>query len=653
MKRRLNIPSSDYVNFNSSVQKAWSAYIEKDDLSEGKIRTDILNSWERSKQFGVDPFQLEVKEVVQQDDLIYRREKNDTLLSFALPDMKYLSDSLQHTDTIVTISDKNGVILNSFGDTAILKKGEKVRHMPGAVWTEEVAGTNAIGTVLKSKKPVQVLFTEHFCTGWHDWYCAAAPILNPFTKELLGVFDITGKSTIINPHTIGLAISKANHISKYIEQNVYQYGLKLNPFLNATLDSTEDGIIIADAKKNILKMNVKTELYLKNMGVKSLKHLGELDALVNLVLEGQENTIEHEITLHKDNSRYICSVIPIIMDQELLGVVIRLRVSKPNSKLMKTSVTKVNQLSSTKYNFGQLIGKSPNFLKSIKLAEKASLLNSTLLLSGETGTGKEIFAQSIHHASERKNEPFIAINCAAIPRELIESELFGYESGSFTGAKSKGSQGKFELAKGGTIFLDEIGDMPLKVQVHLLRVLEEKVVTRIGGEKPIPIDVRIISATHKNLIDEVHKEQFRQDLLYRLRVIQIRLPSLRERTEDIPLLVKHFVKKFSPQFTDKDVLLPIETIQLLKKYQFPGNIRELKNIVEQSLFNMEGNVLHPYYLPSELIESVEHPIDFEKEQLIAALTRMSGNITNVAIDLGISRATLYRKLKKYGIQAKF
>jgi transcriptional regulator of acetoin/glycerol metabolism len=204
----------------------------------------------------------------------------------------------------------------------------------------------------KQETSVQVLFTEHYCTGWHDWYCAAAPIMNPFTKELLGVFDISGKNSIINSHTIGLAISISNHISKYIEQNVYQYGLQLNPFLNATLDSTEEGVTIADVKKNILKMNVKMEKYLKNMDTKSLTHLGELDGLVSLVIEGEENFLEQEIQLDKDDHRCICSVNPIIMDQELLGVVIRLRESTFNSKLMNTSAN-INRLSSAKYNFGQ------------------------------------------------------------------------------------------------------------------------------------------------------------------------------------------------------------------------------------------------------------------------------------------------------------
>ena len=352
--------------------------------------------------------------------------------------------------------------------------------------------------------------------------------------------------------------------------------------------------------------------------------------------------------------KFVCSIYPVTFQDEHLGAVIFFRESpvSSSSKINKHVSVGSKNSKSTRYSFDNMIGSSPEFLEVVKKARKASLIDATLFLTGETGTGKEVFAQSIHQASNRSDQPFVAINCGAIPHGLFESELFGYEPGAFTGAKSKGNPGKFELAQGGTIFLDEIGEMPLNVQVHLLRILEERVVTRIGGDKNPPIDVRIIAATHKNLTEAVAKGEFREDLLYRLRVIQLRIPALRERMFDIPTLVNHFIKKQSGQFGKRDILVHTDTMQCLTQYTWPGNIRELKNVIQQALFNMEGNMLFPFDLPLEVMKGIEDPIENEKEQLIEVMIRENGNITNAAKTLGVSRSTMYRKIKQYQLTAK-
>ncbi|GMA65079.1 sigma-54-dependent Fis family transcriptional regulator [Alicyclobacillus fastidiosus] len=635
-------------DFTTSIQKAWYDYVEKGLNSSKLIRRDIFHSWERSRGFGVDPYQQQVKAVLTNDDLINRREKNKTLLSFAIPDTEYLSDFIVGSETIITIADKNGLILNSFGDNSILNKGEKIRLMPGAVWSEEVAGTNAIGTVIKTKKPVQVFFMEHFCNGWHDWFCAAAPILNPISNELIGVFDISGKWKNIHPHTLGLSISKANEISKSIEKNVYQYCLLGNPFLETQWGEWDDGIILADVNKRVVKMNAKSECFLRKR-IHTLDDIPEFNQLVTYVLQEDQKVVEQEITLSEGRCRFICSIYSVMMDEDLIGFGIRLRESPSLLRGMKSISVERKDQSSTRYTFDHMIGSSPAFLKVVQQAKKAAMLDSNLFLAGETGTGKELFAQSIHQASRRRNKPFVAINCGAIPRELIESELFGYEPGAFTGAKSKGSYGKFELAHGGTIFLDEIGDMPLNLQVHLLRVLEEKCVTRIGGEKPIPLDIRVIAATNKNLMEAVQKGEFRRDLVHRLQVIQIKLPALRERSMDIPSLAQYFLQRLAPQFGKSNVIVDPETIRILQQYSWTGNIRELKNMIEQSLFNMEENTLLPCDLPSDLLDMVENPLKSERNLIISMIQQMDGSIPRAAVKLGISRATMYRKVKQYGI----
>ncbi len=282
------------------------------------------------------------------------------------------------------------------------------------------------------------------------------------------------------------------------------------------------------------------------------------------------------------------------------------------------------------------------------------------MLHGESGTGKELFAQAIHNGSMRRDRAFIAINCAALPETLIESELFGYEEGSFTGSKKGGQTGKFELANGGTIFLDEVGDIPLFTQVKLLRVIQEKKISRIGSAIEVPVDIRIVAATHKDLKEEVQKGNFRKDLYYRLNVININIPPLRDRMEDLPLLARHFVNKLSAKLGKKNISVAEDFIDKIKSYCWPGNIRELENAIERAINLVDDNgVLTSDYLyfdsspPSrndEKVTEVKSLKEIEKETIINALNLYKGNILKVSAKLGIGRNTLYRKIKEYDIK---
>lgn len=280
---------------------------------------------------------------------------------------------------------------------------------------------------------------------------------------------------------------------------------------------------------------------------------------------------------------------------------------------------------------------------------------STILITGETGTGKEVFAGFIHNYSNRRKEPFIAINSAAIPKTLIEFELFGYEEGAFTGAKKSGQVGKFELAHKGTIFLDEIGEMPLELQTRLLRVIEEGIVSRIGGTEPIVVDVRIIAASNKNLREEVEKGNFRKDLFYRLNVLPINILPLRHRQEDIPLLAEYFMEKLSKRLNKRMVPMTEEEINKLMEYSWPGNVRELENFIELTI-NLEYVPVHILFR-EETYNTIatEHTIKnisleaMEKNHILEVLKINNGNITGAAKVLGIGRNTLYRKIDKYKI----
>jgi transcriptional regulator with PAS, ATPase and Fis domain len=314
------------------------------------------------------------------------------------------------------------------------------------------------------------------------------------------------------------------------------------------------------------------------------------------------------------------------------------------------------------YTFDKIIGKADNFVKIIKYAKKIADSKSTILLLGESGTGKEMFAQSIHNYSSRIDKAFIALNCGAIPNQLIESELFGYEDGAYTGAKKGGNVGKFELSNGGTIMLDEIGEMPLDMQIKLLRVLQEGVITRIGSQQSISVDVRVIAATNKDLKKEVALGRFRKDLFYRLNVLPLYLPPLRQRKEDIPLLIKYFMKNISKNLEKNEVEISKENLERLMNYNWPGNIRELENVVEL-IINTES-IPVDYFKQEEydpVFDMSDDSLDvdsgmnmdmdsMEKKHVIKVLEKYQGNISHSAKALGIRRNTLYNKIKKYDIK---
>lgn len=313
------------------------------------------------------------------------------------------------------------------------------------------------------------------------------------------------------------------------------------------------------------------------------------------------------------------------------------------------------------YTFDKIIGIDKNFTNTIEYAKKISNSKSTVLITGESGTGKEVFAQAIHNYSSRRDMHFIAVNCGAIPSNLIESELFGYEEGAFTGAKKGGNAGKFEIADGGSIFLDEIGEMPLEMQVRLLRVIEEGVISRIGSSKQITANFRIIAATNKDLKEEVSRGNFRKDLFYRLNVLPIYLPPLRNRKEDIPLLVDYYMNKISKKLSRNKVQIDKDLMKKFLQYQWPGNIRELQNIIEL-MINTEN-------VPKDILQQCKSNIvvekntievsmkledmkleNVEKNHIIKVLKSFSGNISLAANAMGIGRNTLYRKMKKYHIE---
>ena len=437
-------------------------------------------------------------------------------------------------------------------------------------------------------------------------------------------------------------------------------------------DYTFDGLVVIDKDGMVRMLN---RPYADFLGVDQESSIGKhvTEVIENTRMHIVAQTGKEEVAqLQKINGNYmIATRVPIIKDGKTVGVVGKVlfkNLDELNS-LTKRVQSLEKELSRYKgefrernkatYTFDSLIGNSLTFLDAKDQAKKAAKSDSNVLILGESGTGKELFAHSIHNDSKRSMGVFIRVNCAAIPAELLESELFGYEEGSFTGAKKGGKIGKFEAADGGTIFLDEIGELPLHMQVKLLRVLQEKEVERIGSTRSIPIDVRIIAATNRNLEEMVEKGEFRLDLYYRLKVMIIEVPKLSERSEDIKMLVHHFLGKYQKLMNKPIEGISDRALRILSSYTWLGNIRELENTIERALNMVDEDEMvtsdhlpeeiRGYTRPSSALTLNEVMEETERQTIINYLAIMNGNKSGTAKMLGISRTTLYEKMNKYGL----
>ncbi|MDN5347804.1 MAG: hypothetical protein PWP65_1368 [Clostridia bacterium] len=437
------------------------------------------------------------------------------------------------------------------------------------------------------------------------------------------------------------------------------------------LNSLSDAILVVDKDCRIKFMN---ESYTKLKGLKledcmglPLRQVRPASLLPEVIKTGKPMK---NLLRKTGNNEYVVDVLPIKKGDMIVGgitiskdVTMAQELARKVIRLERT----IKEKQKAKYTFNDLLGKSAQFKSLVENAKKAARGNANILITGESGTGKELLAHAIHNESERQDGPFVAINCAAIPQDLLESELFGYESGAFTGANRGGKLGLFEVADKGTIFLDEIGDMPLALQGKVLRVLQDKKIRRIGSTKEVDVDIRVISATNKNLEDLILTGKFREDLYYRLNVIPLNLPPLRERKEDIPLLIDYFIKKYS---RGRNAFLSQEALRVLLDYDWPGNVRELENTMVFMLEMTEGNELKVENIPPKikrrLVNSIkdqktselnENEIDLkevlmkaEKEAIMRALAIYGNDINGkkmAAKALGISLATLYNKLKMF------
>lgn len=460
----------------------------------------------------------------------------------------------------------------------------------------------------------------------------------------------------------------AENTAEELQKKVQLYEAILNNILNGVIITDPDGLVIffSDAYGKFLKMDTQSKIG---------KHCTEVIENTRMHIVAQTGVSEINNPQWIKGRDMVVQRIPIRIDGKLAAVFgqvmfedvkdVRFLANKLNllESKVKLYEKELVSLRSSKYSCKNIIGKSRLIVELRELASKAAGINAPVLLTGESGTGKELFAHAIHHASERKLFPFIRLNCAAIPKDLLESELFGYEAGAFTGAGAKGKPGKFELAHQGTVFLDEISELPLDMQPKLLRVLEEKELERLGSTKLTKCDFRLIAATNQNLEQLVTQGKFRKDLFYRLNVIPLQLPSLKDRKDDIAILAEHFIQTISKEFSIPVRKISPEVLRLFERYSWPGNIRELSNILERILYSMDltEDTVRIQHLPLFLRSMTSEKISTdgsslrnlressEKVALINAINLAKNNKNKAASMLGIHRTALYKKMKKFNI----
>lgn len=655
-----------------NIQLARKQFQNGETIREGAIRPEILASWQRSRSYGLK-FDKADKRLISKEALKERIRERRELYETAIPVMEKLYDFTAGSGCLCTLSDEEGYVLKAMGDTDIMKIAQQNKFMEGCNRSERRLGTNGIGTPLVTHMPIQVFGEEHYYDLHHQWVCSGAPIFNPSGRPL-GVFCLTSLHDQTSYHTLGLSAAAADSITQQIAmKRAYEAIERIQRHMKIIVETVPSGILLCNQDLKVILSNTRASALLMRpetqiTGRKLHEILGK---------EPFDPSKLHQTLDDKD--------ITVDRDGRTLHFVFTLNAANTSDYVITFVKTesfhkKVQRVigSEAYFTFDDIIGQVPALQNAVSLARIAAGNNSTVLLTGESGTGKELFAQAIHNGGRRRNGPFVALNCAALPKSLIESELFGYESGSFTGARREGCTGKFELANGGTIFLDEIGDMPLDVQASLLRVLQNREVSRLGGSKATKIDVRIIAASNRNLPAAIEENSFRADLYYRLNVFNIHIPPLRDRAADIPLLADYFLRKYAAQAARPVEGFTREAYRVLQERPWRGNIRELENVIERSVYVTHSTLIDPESLPSprpapwsdswpaeaktretpaaspQTAAHVRGEIDpalaamFRNggtvEAVKRALAATGGNMRKAAALLGISRRTLYRKM---------
>ncbi len=624
----------------------------------------IERSRQRSASYGIAESQTPDFSTLPKADLSLLLEQNRVLHTYALPVMETLYDQIVNTQSLVVLTDVNGLIVHTIGDDDFLEKASRVALNPGVAWSEESKGTNAIGTAIAEKAPALVHANEHYLRANHFLTCSAAPIFD-VQGNVMGVLNVSGEQHSFHKHTMALVRMSAQMIENQLFSATYPDAITLHfhsrpEFIGTLMEGiasfTPGGRFLAANRSGLFQLglplsalNSHTFSSLFGLPVSSLfdHYRTAAPGLLNLCLHSgvrvfarAELRLSNSIFQHASEATRGGATANAVRSQHIAAQdgqnaarLSSLRYLNTGDQQVATLIDKVSKV----------IGR-----------------DIPILISGETGTGKELLAQAIHNDSPRKGGPFVAVNCASIPETLIESELFGYEDGAFTGARKKGSVGKILQANGGSLFLDEIGDMPLNLQARLLRVLQERMVTPLGSTKSIPVNVALICATNRNLREMIARNEFREDLYYRLNGLVVKLPPLRERTDIEAIITKLLSAETN---ADRFTIAP-DIMELFKRHSWPGNFRQLTNLLRTAMVMADDDhEIRLEHLPDDFLDDVQLAAEAEPEMFAAraiapnstledvevsvirkSLEAHGGNVSATARALGVSRNTIYRKM---------
>jgi len=612
--------------------------------------TIIRDSWSRCRDFGLShqsPPSFGQLPVDQVNQLLERHQALvQTTHQQVLP---FYENILSNSNCLILLADNQGQLLKSWGTQRFVEPSCNQGFLAGASWVERGTGTNAIGTALACEQAVHIEHNEHFLKANRFMTGSAAPIFDA-ARRMIAVLDVSSDSFLPPSHTLGMVKMMSQSVENRLILDQFQdthFQLTFNTGLN-NLDSQWAGLLILDENGSIVSANRRADTLLS--GSLSGARLSGL-SLMGKNIEQIFTTLARQLFDQTESQPFALQAAGHNRFHGLLR-----RPQRKPARIHGLPPRKADSSQDPVALNGISLGDA-KVEKAVLQAERLLEKNIALLIHGETGVGKEVFVKALHNASTRSGRPLIAVNCAAIPAELVESELFGYEKGAFTGAHHKGSIGLIRKADKGTLFLDEIGDMPLPVQARLLRVLQERCVQPLGSSELHPVDVRLISATNRNLRDEVQAGHFRQDLYYRINGLNLELPALRQRTDKAALVQRIWEQHREAQ---QKLGFASEVLELFDRHPWPGNLRQLSNVIQVALALAGDDMISPEHLPDDFFADLQ--MESEDVQAVAAFSRkgavqpgedlnemlqaVGGNISQLAKRLGVSRNTLYKRLRE-------
>jgi transcriptional regulator of acetoin/glycerol metabolism len=626
----------------AALRSARSMLVERGEVPDGLLDVHVARSWRRCIDDGLAPVgRLGEVPHLSAAELARAADRQHELIANARPVMEYVFSQTRNSGSMVILADDRGMLLQSFGDTDFLSRADRVALAPGACWHERYRGTNAIGTALAEGAPLVVHGGEHYLERNSFLTCAAAPIAAP-DGRVLGVLDISGEQKSRHPHTFGLVRAAAQMIENRLFDARHGEGVRLRfhplaegigTVAEGVAALSEDGWIVGANQAGLALLGLAPA----DLGATPLSRV--LGLRVDELIEWACRRPGEPLLVDRTNGkRLFVRIEP--SRRPLPAARAAARETKPNDALSALD-TGDECLRGAIDRARRVLGKP-----------------IPLLLQGESGVGKELFARALHDSGPRRAKAFVAVNCTALPETLIEAELFGYEPGAFTGARREGVPGRIRESNGGTLFLDEIGDMPLSLQGRLLRVLQERQVTPLGGGKSFAVDFNLICASHRDLKTEMGAGRFRADLYYRINGLTLTLPPLRERS-DFQSLVARIVEELAP---GRGITLDAEAAAGFGDYQWPGNLRQLVNALRTAcaLLDDDESRIGLRHLSEDLVKELRKPLPRQRgfempdtENLLAlsdsmishAVLSSAGNMSEAARRLGISRNTLYRRIK--------